>query len=203
MNEIPVWLAYAAVPLDQVPAHLREEVRQHREEAAAEKGVTRRTMTDEQINAGAKFYPHSTDENGTVSHPCIELGGNEYGDGAMQAYVYAENGQLVVSLHYDTAGPTGDDGSGPWAYYGDGTQIPTVVIGGGGETVWEASASTDRPRMLQTGAPLRITGGRWSGFTGHIEHICKSGSYKVRLDTTVPGIPGRLVPVQRYEAESA
>jgi len=56
-------------------------------------------------------------------------------------------------------------------------------------------------RNLLTGERLRVTSGRWQGFTGHVEHVNKVGSYKVRLDTTVPGIPGKLVTVQQREAE--
>jgi hypothetical protein len=56
-------------------------------------------------------------------------------------------------------------------------------------------------RSLRDGDALRVTGGRWQGFTGQVEHVNKTGSYKVRLDTTVPGIPGKLVTVQEYQAE--
>jgi hypothetical protein len=104
-----------------------------------------RTLTDEQINQGAKFYPHhqAADESDITSHPCIELGGDEHGDGAMQVYVYAKDGVLYVSLHYDTAGPTGDDGSGPWAYYGPDDAIPTVVKAGSETPVWQATAEAN------------------------------------------------------------
>ena len=50
-----------------------------------------RILSDWEINQYATFYPHreAADENGTTSHPCIEIGGDANGDGAMQAYVYA------------------------------------------------------------------------------------------------------------------
>jgi len=104
-----------------------------------------RILSDWEINQYATFYPHreAADENGTTSHPCIEIGGDANGDGAMQAYVYAEDGKLVVSLHYDTAGPD-ENGNGPWAYYGpDRNLIPTVVIGGDGQPVWQATAEVN------------------------------------------------------------
>ena len=109
--------------------------------------TTTRTMTDQEINESAKFYPHheATDDSDTTSHPCIELGGNEHGDGAMQAYVYAENGTLYVSLHFDTAGPVKDDGSGPWAYYGPDGAIPVRILTGDSEPAWQATA-TANPR---------------------------------------------------------
>jgi hypothetical protein len=56
---------------------------------------------------------------------------------------------------------------------------------------------------LWSGDAIRITSGQWAGFTGRIEHVHKIGSYKVRLDTTIPGIPGKLVTIQKREAAPA
>jgi transcription antitermination factor NusG len=56
-------------------------------------------------------------------------------------------------------------------------------------------------RSCWDGDALRITAGPWSGFTGRVEHVHKTGSYKVRLDTTVPGTTGKLITVQSYDAE--
>jgi hypothetical protein len=100
-----------------------------------------RTLADWEINQYTKFLPYvpASENNGAEALPCVEIGGDENGDGAMQVYVYAENGGVHVSLHYDSAGPTEEDGSGPWAYYGpDRDLIPTVVTGGGDEPVYVA-----------------------------------------------------------------
>jgi hypothetical protein len=78
----------------------------------------------------------------------------------MQVYVYARDGVLHVSLHYDSAGP-GPDG-GPWAYYGPHDAIPTVVLGGDGEPVYEALPGNRRrardPGLEADLAQLRKTG---------------------------------------------
>ena len=100
-----------------------------------------RTLTDDEINPYAVYYPHHQD-NDTTSHPCIELGGNEDGDGAMQVYAYARNGQLIISLHFDTAGPD-EDGNGPWAYYGPDNAIPVVIDAGGETPAWQATAGAN------------------------------------------------------------
>jgi hypothetical protein len=101
-----------------------------------------RTLTDQQVNQYANFLSYASPEenNDAEALPCIELGGDENGDGAVQVYAYAEDGAVIVSLHFDTAGPTEEDGTGPWAYYGeDGQNIPVVVKMGGGEPVWQAT----------------------------------------------------------------
>lgn len=95
--------------------------------------TTARTMTDAEINAGVAFYPAEPGD----SQPCIELGGSEDGDGAVQVYAYAEDGVLYVSLHYDTAGPD-ESGRGPWAYYGPYHAVPTVIFGGDGSVIYAA-----------------------------------------------------------------
>jgi len=103
----------------------------------------RRTLTDAEINAYPRFYPpHEADESGDTGHPCVAIGGDENDDGAVQAYVYAEDGGVVVSLHFDSAGPTGEDGSGPWAYYGKDGAIPVRVLGGDGQPVYVADQHT-------------------------------------------------------------
>lgn len=114
----------------------------------------RRTLTDAEINAYPRFYPpHEADESGDTGHPCVAIGGDENDDGAVQAYVYAEDGGVVVSLHFDSAGPTADDGSGPWAYYGKDGAIPVRVIGGDGEPVYVADQHTpDLSDALTTAA---------------------------------------------------
>lgn len=43
------------------------------------------------------------------------------------------------------------------------------------------------------GDAVKITGGTWNGYTGRVEHVCKNGTRRVRLDTTIPGIPGKLI----------
>jgi len=112
-------------------------------EAARKAKAPRRTLTDAEINAYPRFYPpHEADESGDTGHPCVAIGGNEDDDGAVQAYVYAEDGGVVVSLHFDSAGPTEDDGSGPWAYYGKDGAVPTRVIGGDGQPVYVADQHT-------------------------------------------------------------
>jgi hypothetical protein len=106
--------------------------------------TTARTMTDREINESARFYPHheARDASDITSYPFIEIGGDADGDGAVQVYVYAQDGVLHVSLDYDTAGPDRDRG-GPWAYYGPDRQIPTVVTGGNGEPVYEELPDPD------------------------------------------------------------
>jgi len=73
--------------------------------------------------------------------------------------------------------------------------IASVVIGKQG------TEAVIRETSLRDGDALRVTKGRWQGFTGRVEHVNKIGSYKVRLDTTVPGIPGKLVAIQKDQAE--
>jgi hypothetical protein len=101
----------------------------------------RRTLEDWAINTYARFYPHreAASEDDYTSHPCVALGGDEEDDGAVQAYVYAEDGGVVISLHYDTAGPD-ETGRGPWAYYGKDDAVPTRVLGGDGQPVYVAAA---------------------------------------------------------------
>jgi hypothetical protein len=99
-----------------------------------------RTLDDEEINTYAVFFKHhqAADSSDITSYPCVALGGDEDNDGAVQVYVYAQGGGLVVSLHFDSAGPA-EDGSGPWAYYGTHHAIPATVIGGNGEPVYVAA----------------------------------------------------------------
>jgi hypothetical protein len=56
---------------------------------------------------------------------------------------------------------------------------------------------------LHDGDAIRVTGGDWKGRTGRVEHVNKTGSCQVRLDTSVPGQPGKLVTVPRLLAEPA
>ena len=107
------------------PEATRDAAR-HVLEAARKAQAPRRTLTDAEINQYAKFYPYGRNRDGdTEMLPAIGIGGDENGDGEVQAYVYAENGGVVISLHFDSAGPTEDDGSGPWGYYGRDGAMPT------------------------------------------------------------------------------
>jgi hypothetical protein len=99
-----------------------------------------RTLEDWAINQYARFYPYSApaDESGDTGYPCIELGGDDNGAGGVQVYAYAEDGSLVISLHFDSAGPD-ETGRGPWAYYGRDNAIPVTVLGGNGKPVYVAA----------------------------------------------------------------
>jgi len=103
-----------------------------------------RTLTDKQINQYAMFLPYqpATGNNDAEALPCIVLAGDEDGNGGIQVYAYARDGQLIISVHYDTAGPD-EDGRGPWAYYGPGNAIPTIVETGGSDPVWQATAAAN------------------------------------------------------------
>ncbi len=50
----------------------------------------------------------------------------------------------------------------------------------------------DEDRHSQSGDAVRITGGVWGGHTGHVEHVCKNGSRRVRLDA-LAGLRGKLI----------
>lgn len=118
-----------------------------------------RTLSDRQINQYATFLPYTPPEadNGAEAMPGIVLAGDENGDGGVQVYAYAENGQLIISVHYDTAGPD-EDGDGPWAYYGPRNAIPVIILGGSGEPVWQATAEVNpdaRPHAPATPGALR------------------------------------------------
>lgn len=54
---------------------------------------------------------------------------------------------------------------------------------------------------VEDGRAVRITGGTWRRMTGRVIRANKSGSYQVRLDSTVPGLPGRTVTIQARDAE--
>lgn len=106
-------------------------------------GGPRRTLDDQEINTYARFRPYSVpvSDADTEALPAIGLGGDEDGYGEVQVYAYALDGRVIVSLHFDSAGPD-EEGSGPWAYYGRDGAIPVTVIGGNGEPVYVADAAT-------------------------------------------------------------
>ncbi len=106
---------------------------------------TARALTDEQVNQYAVFLPYqaASQNNGTEALPCIVLAGDEDGNDGVQVYAYSKDGQVIVSVHYDTAGPD-ENGHGPWAYYGpDRNLIPTVVTAGDADPAWQATAGVN------------------------------------------------------------
>lgn len=104
-----------------------------------------RTLSDEEINQYVQFLPYlpAILNNDAEALPCLVLAGDEDGSGGAQVYAYAEDGQLVISVHYDTAGPDAD-GRGPWAYYGpEANLIPTVFKAGSENPAWQATAEAN------------------------------------------------------------
>lgn len=76
------------------------------------------TEAEDRINQRASFLPMTgdyLDEDSDGSLPCLTVGG-------VQVYAYFEGGELVVSVHYDTA----DD-----AVSNDKGCVPTRVVLGG------------------------------------------------------------------------
>ena len=100
-------------------------------------------LTDEQINSSAMFLPYARPRTTDYEAlPCIVLAGDEDGNEGVQVYAYASDGKVIVSVHYDTAGPD-EDGDGAWAYYGPQHQVPTVVKAGDADPVWQATAEAN------------------------------------------------------------
>ena len=88
------------------------------------------TEKDYLANKDAKFLPYGP--GGAL--PCIEIGG-------VQVYAYVRDGQLRVSIDYDTADTSEDS---PFKVYGEGF-IPTVTSVNG-ITVWEVPELSRSPR---------------------------------------------------------
>jgi hypothetical protein len=102
--------------------------------------ATARTLADWEINQYAVFLPYApaTGDDDTEALPGVVLAGDEDGQGGVQVYAYAQDGAVVISLHFDTAGPD-EDGRGPWAYYGpEQNRIPVVIDTGGNQPVYVA-----------------------------------------------------------------
>jgi hypothetical protein len=82
------------------------------------------TPVEDNINQRASFLPMTgpyRDEDGDGSLPCLMVGG-------IQVYAYFKGGELVVSVHYDTADAriTTDEGT-----------VPTRVSLGGEDVHYE------------------------------------------------------------------
>lgn len=71
---------------------------------------------DDALNYGVRFLPADPDDEGTK--PCVEIGG-------VQVYVYATDGRLVISAHFDTAEPPllGGDGTVPVSVWMGGEEV--------------------------------------------------------------------------------
>jgi hypothetical protein len=107
--------------------------------------TTARNWTDEEINRYAVYLPYAPAGDGDAEAlPCIVLGGDADGQGGVQVYAYARDGQLIISADFGTAGP-GGDGRRPWAYYGpDGQQVPVILeMAGDPDPAWQATADVN------------------------------------------------------------